>query len=355
MTPETFRCYLVTKDEAGKVSGRLDERRLEELPEGEVLIRANYSSLNYKDALAATGHPGVNRTFPGVPGVDAAGVVEASDVYEYVEGDPVLVTGFDMGSNRWGGFAEYVRVPQDWVVPLPHGLSLHESMILGSAGLTAAMGVDALERHDVTPDCGEVVVTGASGGVGSVAVALLARLGYDVVAISGKPAAHEFLRKLGAREILGREAVDNTSGKPMLSGRWAGAIDVVGGNMLSTLLRATRHGGCVAACGLTGGHELSMTVYPFILRGITLAGLDAAWCANSFRRELWGRLADAWKLDKLAVIGHTIPLANLPGHIDAILAGRVIGRTVIQIRGEQTGPATLERSAPRNGTAGIPK
>lgn len=336
MLPETFRCYLVTKDAEGKTSGQIAERRLEELPDGDVLVRVAYSSLNYKDAMAATGNPGVNKQFPAIPGVDAAGTVAASAVYEFVEGDPVIVTGFDMGSNRWGGFAEFVRVPQDWVVPLPYGLTLRESMILGTAGLTAALSVDALIRHDVNPDSGDVAVTGASGGVGSVAVALLAKLGYDVVAITGKTAAHEYLRKLGAREILGREAVSDTSDKPLLSGRWAGAVDVVGGNVLATLLRSTQHGGCVAACGLTGGNQLSLTVYPFILRGVTLAGIDAAWCPVVERNEMWDRLADEWKLNSLPAIAKSMTLADLPAYVEKILVGQLVGRAVITIGEDNT-------------------
>ncbi len=218
MLPETFRCYLVSKDAAGNVSGQITRRRLAELPPGEVLIRVAYSSLNYKDALAATGHPGVNRVFPHIPGVDAAGTVADSGVSEFVEDDPVLVTGFDMGANRWGGYAEYVRVPHDWIVPLPFPLSLRDSMALGTAGLTAAMAVDSLRKHDVAPDRGEVVVTGASGGVGSIAVALLAKLGYLVAAVTGKASAHDYLKKLGASQVLDRQAVDDTSGKPLLSG-----------------------------------------------------------------------------------------------------------------------------------------
>jgi acrylyl-CoA reductase (NADPH) len=287
--PKEFRCYLVNRDVEGRVTGQITTRRTEELPPGEVLVRVVYSSLNYKDALAATGHTGVNKVFPHIPGVDAAGYVVKTGVYEFLEGDPVLVTGFDMGANRWGGYAEYVRVPADWVVPLPHGLTLRETMILGTAGLTAAMGVDALQKHDVLPGAGPVVVTGASGGVGSVAVAVLAKLGYDVTAVSGKPQARELLEKLGARQIVDRAEVDDTSGKPLLSGRWAGGVDTVGGNTLSTLLRATRHGGCVAACGLARSAELPITVYPFILRGITLAGLDAAWMPIPLRRCGSGR------------------------------------------------------------------
>ncbi len=334
MLPETFRCYLVTKDSAGNVSGEITERPLEELPDGEVLIRVEYSSLNYKDALGAKGHPGVNKQFPHIPGVDAAGTVAQSGVYEFVEGDRVLVTGFDMGSNRWGGFAQYVRVPDDWVVPLPEGLSLRESMMLGTAGLTAGFCVDALERHDVTPDRGEVVVTGASGGVGSFAVAILAKLGYHVAAVTGKETAHEYLKSLGAAEILPREAVDDTSGKPLLARRWAGAVDTVGGNLLGTVLRSTHLGGCVAACGNAAGFDLPITVYPFILRGVTLAGIDAAWCPIPLRHETWDRLAGPWKLDCLDRIARFIDFEKLPFQFDEILAGRLTGRLAIEIAGQ---------------------
>jgi putative YhdH/YhfP family quinone oxidoreductase len=329
-----FRCYLVDKDAEGRVRGQIAQRPIGELPEGDVLIRVACSSLNYKDALAATGHPGINKVFPHIPGVDAAGTVAESGVYDFVEGDPVLVTGFDMGANRWGGLSEYVRVPHDWVIPLPEGLSLQESMVLGTAGLTAALSVNALEMHEVTPSKGDVVVSGASGGVGSLAVALLAKLGYHVVAITGKPSAHEYLRGLGAAEILGRDAVDDHSGKPLLSGRWVGAIDTVGGNTLATILAATRHGGCVAACGMVGGGELQTSVYPFILRGVTLAGIDTALCPVPLRRQIWSWLGNEWNLDCLEAIGHTIELDDVPAKIDDLLAGRVVGRVVVRIGGE---------------------
>jgi len=333
MLPETLRCYLVTKDADGNVSGEITERPLAELPDGEVLVRVQYSSLNYKDALAAKGHRSVNRAFPHVPGVDAAGTVAQSGVYEFVEGDPVLVTGFDMGSNRWGGYAEYVRVPQDWVVPLPEGLSLRESMMLGTAGLTAGFCVDALRKHDVRPDRGEVVVTGASGGVGSFAVAILAKLGYHVAAVTGKTTAHEYLESLGAAEILPREAVDDTSGKPLLSRRWAGAVDAVGGNALSTILRSMQLSGCVAACGNAAGFELPITVYPFILRGVTLAGIDAAWCPLPLRHETWHHLAGEWKPDCLDRIARFVDFEELPLQFDEILAGRLTGRLAVEIAG----------------------
>jgi putative YhdH/YhfP family quinone oxidoreductase len=331
MPPNTFRCYLVTKDSAGKLSAAVARRPLDELPAGDVLVRVAYSSLNYKDALAATGHPGVNKVFPHVPGVDAAGVVAESGVYEWVEGDPVLVTGFDMGSNRWGGFAEYVRVPHDWIVPLPPGFSLRESMILGTAGFTAGLCVDALERHGVEPGSGEVVVTGASGGVGSVAVAILAKLGYQVVAETGKPAAHDYLKNLGAQRVIAREELDDRSDKPLLPGRWAGAIDTVGGSILATVLRSMKYNGCAAACGLTAGSDLPLSVFPFILRGVTLAGIDASRCPLPRRHEIWQRLAGPWKPAALERMAHLIDLEELPGKIDEILAGRVIGRVVVRL------------------------
>lgn len=335
MLPDTFQSYLVTKDPHGNVAGQLAQRSLDELPPGEVLVRVAYSSLNYKDALAATGHPGVNKVFPHVPGVDLAGEVVRSGVYEFLEGDLVLATGFDLGSNRWGGFAEYASLPEDWIVPLPAGLTLRESMILGTAGFTAGLCVDALQKHGVEPRGGEVVVTGASGGVGSMAVAVLAKLGYQVAAVTGKTSAHEYLKKLGAQRILARHDVDDRSGRPMLHADWAGAVDTVGGNILSTILRATKHGGCVAACGLTAGDALAMTVYPLILRGVTLAGIDAAWGPIPLRHQIWQRLADQWKPHDLENMATFIDLSGLPPQIARILAGQITGRVVITIGGEE--------------------
>jgi acrylyl-CoA reductase (NADPH) len=287
MLPDKFHCYLVSQDAGGHVSAEITERPLDELPDGE----------------AVRGHPGVNKVFPHVPGVDLAGVVAQSGVYEFVRGDPVLATGFDLGANRWGGYAEYARVPDDWIVPLPSGLSLRESMILGTAGFTAGLCVDVLQKHQVGPDRGEIAVTGASGGVGSV----------------------------------GRQEADDRSGRAMLHGRWVGAVDTVGGNMLTTILRATRHGGCVAACGLTAGDELRMTVYPFILRGITLAGIDAAWGPIPLRHEIWQRLAGPWKPDNLEAMAQFVDLGGLPPRVDDILAGRITGRVVLTIGGEEAG------------------
>jgi putative YhdH/YhfP family quinone oxidoreductase len=331
MLPTEFSCYYVTKDAAGNVAGRITTRPLDELPPGDVLVRVVYSSLNFKDALAVKGHPGVTKKFPHVPGVDAAGVVAESGVYEFVEGDRVLVTGFDMGADRWGGYAAYVRVPQEWLVPLPAGLSLEESMTIGTAGFTAALSIDALKKHGVEPGEHEVVVTGASGGVGSMAVDILAKLGYRVAAVSGKPAAREYLTNLGAARILTREEADDRSSRPLLHGQWAGAVDTVGGNILASILRATRYGGCVTACGLTAGHSLALTVYPFILRAVSLIGIDAAWCPLAWRHRAWQRLGDEWKPPHLVQMGRVVELPELPHYVAEILAGRIMGRVVVKI------------------------
>ncbi len=330
---DSFRCYLVEKNASGDITAGVAQRSINDLPAGEVLIRVAYSSLNYKDALAAKGHPGVVRTFPHVPGIDAAGTVEASRTANLREGHEVLVTGYDLGAAVWGGFAEYVRVPERWVVPLPKGLSLRESMIYGTAGFTAALSLAALLRHGTTPDQGEIVVTGASGGVGSIAVALLAKNGFQAAAVSGKPAAEQFLRSLGATNVLPRSDVQDTSNKPLLGARWAGAVDTVGGNTLVTVIRSTRRAGCVTACGLVGGVDLNLTVHPFILRGVTLAGIDSAECPMPRRIELWNHLATDWKpvmLDKL--VSQTVDLDGLGAQVERILRGETMGRVLVKLR-----------------------
>ena len=329
-----MRCLLVTKGDGGAIAREVTTRPISELPEGDVLVRVKYSSLNYKDALAATGHPGVVGKFPHVPGIDAAGVVAESVSAKFKAGDEVIVTSYDLGSGRWGGYAEFIRVPAEWVVSLPSGLDLRESMILGTAGLTAAMSLEAIERQRIRPEDGDVVVTGASGGVGTLALAIFAQLGYRVVAISGKPAVSELLKRLGAAEILSRETVNDTSGKPMLKTRWSAAVDSVGGNVLATLLRSMKHGGGVAACGMVGGTDFAISVYPFILRGVTLAGIDSAWYPAERRTALWKKMAGQWKPKLLDALATEVPLAKLEPKIQEILAGKGVGRVVVAVNGE---------------------
>lgn len=327
---DTFQCWLV-RDAPDGARGGIETLRLADLPPGEVLIRTAYSSLNYKDALACRGHRGVIKQLPHVPGIDCAGEVVANDLPDIPPGEQVLVTGYDLGAARWGGFSQYVRVPAEWVVPLPEGLSTHTAMAYGTAGFTAAQCVHALEHNGVLPGDGEVVVTGATGGVGALAVALLAQLGYAVAAVTGKSDKTEWLKKLGAREVLGREEVVDSSDRPLISARWAGAVDTVGGKTLATLVRATRHRGCVAACGLVGGEELPLTVHPFILRGVTLAGIDSAKCPRESRLAIWQKLANAWHLELLDSIVREATFAELGDEVDAMLAGQSFGRVVLRL------------------------
>lgn len=331
MTTEPFTCFLVEKDDAGEIRAGLARRPLAALPEGDVLIRVGWSSLNFKDALAATGHPGVAGKLPHVPGIDAAGTVVESQAEDFTVGQEVIVTSYDLGAGRWGGWAEYIRVPADWVIPLPVGFTMSEAMSFGTAGFTAAMSVEALVHNEITPDLGEVLVSGATGGVGCIAVQLLAKLGYQVVAVTGKENQHEWLRKLGAGRIVSRGDVTDSSSRPLLSTRWAGAIDTVGGEMLATILRSTIPRGCVTACGLVGGGDLSLTVYPFILRGVTLAGIDSAWYPRGKRIKLWEQLAGEWKLDQPNDLVTIVKLSDIEESVQRILAGEIVGRVVVEI------------------------
>jgi putative YhdH/YhfP family quinone oxidoreductase len=328
---EPFHCFIVRKRSDGTIASSVEQCKLAELPEGDVLIRVEFSSLNYKDALSATGHPGVTKNFPHVPGIDAAGSVVESRVPKFQPGDRVIVTGFGFGASRWGGYAEFARMPADWVVPLPAALSLREAMIYGTAGFTAGMSLEVLEHQQIEPSAGPVLVTGASGGVGTMAVGLLAKAGYEVHAATGKPAAHELLRRLGAAGFLTREAADDRSDDPLLKAHWAAVVDTVGGNILSTALRSTRPGGCVTACGLTAGIELPITVYPFILRGVTLSGIESGFYPLPRREALWNKLAGPWKLADLELLATTISLNGLKDRMQAILAGQIIGRVVVQL------------------------
>jgi putative YhdH/YhfP family quinone oxidoreductase len=329
----TFPCLMVRKDARGTVSAAVERISRDDLPAGEVLIEVGYSSLNFKDALASQGHPGVVRTFPHVPGIDCAGTVIESASAKFPTGAQVLVTGYDLGAGHWGGFSQYVRVPAEWAVPLPSGLTLRESMVYGTAGFTAAQCVTAIVERGIAPEHGEVVVTGATGGVGCLAVAILAKLGYKVVAVTGKHEQHDWLRKIGAARCVDRNEVTDTSSQTMLAAKWAAAVDTVGGVALATIVRSLAYRGCVAACGLVGGTELPLSIYPFILRGVTLAGIDSAKCPRPQREEMWRKLAGPWRVDVLDFVGGTgIMLDQLPKKISEILSGQIVGRTVVHPR-----------------------
>jgi acrylyl-CoA reductase (NADPH) len=328
-TTTSFPAFVVRKDAQGQITAGVERLTLDALPPGEVLIHVAWSSLNYKDALASQGHPGVVRTFPHVPGIDCAGTVVESTSPDYHAGDQVLVTGYELGAGQWGGYAEFIRVPAEWVVPLPSGLTLRESMIYGTAGFTAAQCVSAIVARGIGPKRGPVVVTGSTGGVGSIAVAILAKLGYEVDAVTGKREHHDWLRRLGAHSILDRNDVLDDSDRPLLPSRWAAAVDTVGGKPLATILRSTQHRGCVAACGLVAGTDIPLTIYPFILRGVTLAGIDSAKCPRPERLEMWQKLAGPWRIAQLNDIADEITLDELPNRVQKILAGQIVGRTLV--------------------------
>ena len=332
MTSPTFKALVVTEVD-NRFVRRIQGRQLDELPPGDVLVKVHYSSLNYKDALSATGNRGVTRKFPHVPGVDASGVVQESSVDDFKPGDNVVITGNDLGSNTDGGFSEFVRVPSEWVVKLPDSLSLRESMIIGTAGYTAGLSVLKLMQHDVTPEKGPVLVTGATGGVGCIALAILAKVGFHVMAATGKIDARQFLLNLGAKEILTREQVLDTTNKGLLAGRWAGVVDTVGGPLLDSAIRQTKLEGAVASCGNVTSGELRTSIYPFILRGVALLGINSAFTPMTVRRTVWNRLATDWKLDSLERIVTEVPLERLDPHFDTILRGGVKGRILVRIAG----------------------
>lgn len=331
MVNKNFKAMLVSETENKEYKREIVKRHIDDLPEGEVLINVKYSSLNYKDALSSIGNRGVTKNYPHTPGIDAAGIVETSTVPEYEPGDKVIVTGYDFGMNTSGGFAEYIRVPAKWVIKLPHSLSLKESMIYGTAGFTAALSVYKLTQSGIKPSDGDILVTGASGGVGSVAISLLSKLGYDVIAATGKLSENEMLLNLGAKSIIDRHEIDDESSKPMLKSRWAGVIDTVGGNILSTAIKSTNYGGSVTCCGNVGGADFSSSVYPFILRGITLYGIDSVECPMPLRREIWEKLSNEWKLNNLEDNYDEVNLDGLVYKIDNMLNGEHKGRTVIKI------------------------
>jgi acrylyl-CoA reductase (NADPH) len=328
--PQTFKAMVVSETAEQKFIREIRQKELADLPAGELLIDVKYASLNYKDALSASGNKGVTRKYPHTPGIDAAGVIATSSTSRFGAGEPVIVTGFDLGMNTPGGFGQFISIPAAWAVKLPQGLTLKESMGYGTAGFTAALCVMRLMAFGLSKDSGEVLVTGATGGVGSVAVGILSKLGFNVVAATGKTEEKDFLTQLGAKAVISREEANDTSGRPLQKGRWAGVVDTVGGNILATAIKSTQYGGLVAACGNAMSADLAVSVYPFILRGVSLLGVDSVEVPMNTRLRTWQKLAHDWKLDLSSIVSECA-LAELSPKIDLMLKGGIRGRVVVDL------------------------
>lgn len=329
---QQFRAYEVSEhilDGRSSFQGALVQKQVSSLPAADVLIRVAYSSLNFKDALSSSGNKGVTRQYPHTPGIDAAGVVAESDSPLFVAGDEVIVIGYDLGMNTAGGFGEFIRVPAGWLVNRPAGLTLNESMIIGTAGFTAALCIEKLLLNGLDSSQGQVLVTGASGGVGSFAVALLAQLGFDVVAMTGTESAHEFLRGLGASQVIGREDYIQPGPKPLSKELWAGAVDAVGGDILFNIVKSLKYGGSVACCGLVASPQFQASVFPFILRGVNLLGVDSVNLPLAHKRQLWNKLATNWKPDGLLKLETKVGMSGLDAALKTVLAGQSTGRLVL--------------------------
>ena len=326
---ESFKAYLVSKTDDGQQVDLVDLTE-DDLMEGDVTVRVSHSTLNYKDGLALTGKAPVVRRWPMIPGIDFAGTVERSEHAEFSPGDPVVLTGFGVGEGHYGGFSGVARVSGDWLVPLPDGLRGDQAMAIGTAGFTAMLCVLALERHGIAPSDGDVLVTGAAGGVGSVAISLLSRLGYRAVAVTGRMEEADYLKNLGASDVIPR---DTFSGKlrPLAKEQWIAAIDVAGGSVLAHVLSGIRYGGAVAACGLAAGMDLPTSVAPFILRNVTLYGVESVMTPKPRRIEAWNRLVRDLPLDRLGTMTRTVPMADVPELARRIVEGGVRGRTVVQV------------------------
>jgi acrylyl-CoA reductase (NADPH) len=331
MAVNTFPALVVSETGDHKFIREIKDRTLADLPEGEVLIRVRYSSLNYKDVLSATGNRGVTKQYPHTPGIDAAGVVAESLSPDFQPGDEVIVTSYDLGMNTPGGFGQFIRVPAAWVVKLPQGLSLREAMIYGTAGFTAALSVHRLMAYGVTSDQGKILVSGATGGVGSVAVSILAREGYRVTAVSGRAENRDYLLEIGAREVITAEAATDTSSRPLLKAQWAGAIDTVGGPLLATTIRSVEYGGAVTSCGNAASPDLPLTVYPFILRAVSLIGIDSQNCPMPTRVKVWQKLGGPWKLAHLERLVTETTLEGIGERIELMLTRRHRGRTIVRL------------------------
>jgi|SRR5690625_473354 len=328
---KSFKAFVVNKTEAD-FSAEIKQLNESDLPEGDVTIRVVYSSVNYKDGLASIPDGKIVRTYPFVPGIDLAGTVVSSTDASFRKGDEVIVTSYELGVSHYGGFSQYARVPKEWVVPLPDGLTMKEAMAFGTAGFTAALSVQRLEESGVTPDKGPILVLGATGGVGSLATSILVKNGYDVIASTGKESEHDYLKKLGVKEILSREDLLPEKIRPLDKQRWAGAIDPVGGKALAYALSTIKYGGAVAVCGLAGGTNVPTTVHPFILRGVNLLGIDSVYCPMEVRQKLWKRMANELKpTNLLEDIGNEVTLDELPDILSNILKGKIKGRNIVKL------------------------
>ncbi|MEI8047775.1 MAG: YhdH/YhfP family quinone oxidoreductase [Bacteroidota bacterium] len=325
-----FSAYWISEESNGSFKGQIAQRTTNDLPQNGVLIRVAYSSLNYKDALSASGNKGVTRNYPHTPGIDAAGIVVESNSDKFQPGEQVIVTGYDLGMNTMGGFGEYINVPAEWVVPLPEGMSLKESMILGTAGFTAALAIHHLLRCGQKPEDGPLLVSGATGGVGSLSVAIASKLGFEVVASTGKNEKTGYLLNLGAKKVVGRVDVDDQSGRMLLRAQWAGAVDTVGGNTLATILKSLATHGNVACCGNVASHLLNTSVFPFILNGVNLLGVNSATTPMLLRASLWNKLAGEWRPDYGSINVEVVGLEEIHSSIAKILKGEITGRVVIQ-------------------------
>ena len=327
-----FNALVVNKDEeSGKTSAAVEQISADQLPKGNVVVNVEYSTVNYKDGLCIGPGGGLVREYPHVPGIDFAGTIESSDDPRYKAGDSVVLTGWRVGEVHWGGYAQRARVNADWLVPLPSGLSSRQAMAVGTAGFTAMLAVMALEDHGLKPDQGPVLVTGAAGGVGSVATAILANLGYEVAAVTGRPETEEYLRGLGANQIVPREEINETVKRPLERETWAGCVDAVGGDMLARVLGQMKYGGSVSAVGLAGGAGLPATVIPFLLRGVNLLGIDSVMQPYDNRLRAWERIANDLPMDKLEAMIHPATLGDLPALGKDILKGQVKGRVVVDV------------------------
>jgi acrylyl-CoA reductase (NADPH) len=329
--PSEFKALVVTETQDKQFRRSIETKKVADLPEGDVTVQVLYSSLNYKDVLSATGNRGVTRNYPHTPGIDAAGIVADSTNEAFKSGDPVIVTSYDLGMNTAGGFGQYIRVPAGWVVPQPHGLTTREAMVYGTAGFTAALSVWHMIESGVKSDDGNVLVSGATGGVGGIAVSILSKVGYSVTAVNGVVDESDYLKEIGAKEIISIDEATDTSGRPLLKGRWAGGIDTVGGDILATTIKSAEYGAAVTCCGNVASPDLPLNVFPFILRGVRLIGIDSQNCPIPLRQKIWQKIASEWKIDWLQTLTTEASFDELESKIELMLKGKHLGRTIIKM------------------------